>query len=74
MEREKQMTDYTRPELTAEEKTKAKHDAETTFRKYGLKGITLALVGLCFENRRLVKEINEHRAARGIAPLETFEV
>lgn len=68
------MTDYTRPELNDEEKAQAKRDAETTFRKFGLKGMVLALAGLCFENRRLVKEINEHRAARGIAPLETFEV
>jgi len=68
------MTDYTRPELTADEKNKAQADANTLFRKYGIKGVILALAGLCFENRRLVKEINEHRAARGIAPLETFEV
>ncbi len=32
------------------------------------------LAALCLENVRLVKEINEHRAARGIEPLKTFKV
>ena len=68
------MTEYTRPELTKEEQAAAKQDAHTLCRKYGIHGIVLALAALCFENRRLVKEINEHRAARDIAPLETFEV
>jgi hypothetical protein len=65
---------YTRPELTEEEKAKSKSEAQALFRKYGIQGIVLAVAGLCFENRRLVKEINEHRAARGIDPLQTFEV
>ena len=66
--------EYTRPELTKEEKLAANKDAQNIFRKHGINGVGIALVMLCMENRRLVKEINEHRAARGIAPLQTFEV
>lgn len=68
------LMDYTRPELTPEEILKAQKDARTYFRKFGYQNVLLALGSVFLENRRLVKEINEHRAARGIAPLETFEV
>lgn len=67
-------TPYTRPELTKEEHAAANKDAQAVFRKHGINGVGIALIMLCMENRRLVKEINEHRAARGIDPLPTFEI
>ena len=68
------MTDYIRPELTKAEMQAAQNDAGKLFRKYGLRNVGNMILMLCIENMRLVKEINEHRAARGIAPLEVFEV
>lgn len=66
--------EYKRPELTEEDKRKAEADAMTLIRKYGMGNLPKMLAALAVENVRLVKEIQEHRAARGIAPLETFEV
>lgn len=68
------MTAYTRPELTKEEYRHAQEDAGKLFRKYGLRNVGITILMLCIENVRLTKEVNEHRAAREIAPLETFEV
>ena len=68
------MTDYTRPELEEKEIIQARMDAQKLIRKYGMNNLPKMLSALVLENARLVKEINEHRAARGIAPLETFEV
>lgn len=41
---------------------------------YGYNNLPKMLAALCVENVRLTKEVNEHRAARGIDPLETYEV
>ena len=68
------MTDYIRPELTPEEYKLAEALAEKMIRKFGLSSILKMLAIMLIENVRLTKEVNEHRAARGIAPLETFEV
>ena len=65
---------YTRPELSDAEKKQAMKDAATLIRKYGMNKIPLMVAALCMENVRLAKEVNEHRAARGIDPLPTFEV
>lgn len=65
---------YTPPQLTDADRRQAEEDAKGLFRKYGIRNITIMLAALCLENVRLVKEINEHRAARGIEPLKTFEV
>ena len=67
-------TPYQRPELTAEDRTQAEQYAAQVFRRYGIGKVTLMIAALALENIRLVKEINEHRAARGIEPLPTFEV
>jgi len=66
--------DYTRPELTETELIQARMDAQKLIRKAGMKNLPVMFGNLCVENIRLVKEINEHRAARGIAPLEVHEV
>jgi hypothetical protein len=66
--------EYNSPELTDEDKKKAEADALKLVRKYGFANLPKMLAALCVENVRLTKEINEHRAARGIDPLETFEV
>jgi len=65
---------YTRPELTAEDHAQAEAYAAQQFRKYGLMKMTVLIAALVLENMCLVKEINEHRAARGIDPLPVFEV
>lgn len=66
--------DYTRPELNDEDVANANTYAAVLFRKNGLRNVTKILSVLILENIKLAKEVNEHRAARGIAPLETFEV
>lgn len=65
---------YQRPELTPEEKELAAENAEKLIRKYGYTNLVKMLGMLALENARLVKEIQEHRAARGFEPLPTFKV
>jgi hypothetical protein len=65
---------YQRPELTEVDKKQAAADAQKLIKKYGFNNIPKMLAALCVENIRLTKEVNEHRAAREIAPLEVFEV
>ena len=67
-------TPYTRPELEKTDVNKAHEAARTLIRKYGVHNFGKIIALLCVENVRLVKECQEHRAARGIDPLETFEV
>jgi len=67
-------TPYTRPELTKDEYRKAQEGSGKLFRKYGIRNVGNMVLALCIENMRLTKEINEHRAARDIEPLQTFEV
>ena len=66
--------DYTRPELTPEEKHQCNIDAKELIRKYGMGKVFVIIDALVIENVRLTKEINEHRAARGIDPLKTYKV
>lgn len=65
---------YQRPELADEDKAKAERDAKDLVKKHGFNNLPKMLALLCIENVRLVKEIQEHRAARGIDPLPTHEV
>lgn len=65
---------YIRPELSEEDKATAERDCKKLIQKYGYNNLPKILAALAVENIRLVKEINEHRAARGIEPLPTFEV
>jgi hypothetical protein len=67
-------TPYTRPELTAEDTKRAEEYAAKVFRRYGITKVVIMVAALALENVRLLKEINEHRAARGIEPLPMFEV
>lgn len=66
--------DYTRPVTTETDVIQARMDAQKLIRKYGMGKAQIIIQLLCLENVRLTREINEHRAARGIAPLDTFEV
>lgn len=66
--------DYKRPELTIDEIDAAEKKAKSIFRQYGLNGLVKALADLVVENMRLLKEINEHRQARGIDPLPVHKV
>ena len=66
-------TKYHAPVLTLEERNKAQAYAKKMIDKYPHRQRTFIAV-LCIENMRLVKEINEHRAARGIDPLPVHEV
>ena len=67
-------TPYQRPELTAEDRATAENHAKKLIHKWGFSNLPKMLAALCVENVRLTKEIQEHRAALGIEPLETFEV
>jgi len=67
-------TTYTRPELTKDDSRDAMDRARKLIVKYGVSNFGKIIAALCVENVRLVKEIQEHRAARGIDPLETYEV
>ena len=67
--------DYTRPELDAKDIALACTIAINKFRSYGAPFNTAQLlIDLCKTIIRLTKEVNEHRSARGIAPLGMFEV
>lgn len=68
------MTDYIRPNLTTKEQYDAEKDAKELIRKYGMSNAIKIITLLAVENVRLTKEINEHRAARGIDPLPTYKV
>ncbi len=64
---------YQRPEIEEKELIQAKMDVAKLVRKY-YRSRDQIIQLLAVENVRLVKEINEHRAARGIDPLPVFEV
>lgn len=64
---------YQRPELEEKDLIQARMDVAKLVRKY-YRSRDQIIELLAIENVRLVKEVNEHRAARGIEPLPTFEV
>ena len=68
------VSEYTRPELTKEDLKKTSEWLAGLFHKHGVMKTPQVLETLVLENVRLLKEVNEHRAARGIDPLPTFEV
>ncbi len=64
---------YERPEVTEDEKEKLTRHAR---RMAAVKDDRLRLayfVAICVENARLVREVNEHRAARGYEPLPVYD-
>ena len=63
---------YTPPALTDEDREDAKKYAEKIVRKNGPLNLGKILVVLCLENIRLLKEIQDHRAARGFKPAKEF--
>ena len=64
------MTTYTRPEITKDDMKKAGEYAKKFIVKYGVGNFGKIIVSLCAENIRLTREVNEHREARGIEPLQ----
>lgn len=66
--------EYIRPNITQKMKYDAEKSARELITKYGFNNINKIVGALAVENMRLVAEINEHRAARGIDPLPVFEV
>jgi hypothetical protein len=64
---------YTRPELDEGEVIKAHMYAAKLIRNHGMKAMPALVDMVILENTRLVKEIQEHRAARGLEPLPTVE-
>jgi ribosomal protein L31E len=64
--------DYNRPEATEEDiKAVATYGAKATNGK-SVREIRNFILLILIENVRLTKEVNDHRAARGIAPLPTY--
>ena len=64
---------YQRPELTKEDQVKAGQLAVSLTGNKSTLQIRAAMARLIMENQRLTVESNEHRAARGIEPLPTFD-
>lgn len=64
---------YQRPELTKEDQAKAGQLAVSLTGNKSTMQIRSAVAALILENHRLLLEANEHRAARGLAPLATHE-
>jgi hypothetical protein len=66
------MEHYPRPMLTPEEQAKQRELARNiNFTQFQSRGRILSK--LCEENLRLLKEVNEHRLARGFDPLPGFD-
>jgi hypothetical protein len=65
--------EYKRPELEEKDLILAKMDVAKLVRKY-YRSRDQIIELLAIENVRLTKEVNEHRAARGIDPLPVFKV
>lgn len=64
---------YPRPEVTTEEKEKISKAAR---KLAAIKDDRLRLayvIAVCLENARLVREVNEHRQARGFEPLPVYD-
>lgn len=64
---------YPRPEVTTEEKEKI---AKAARKLAAIKDDRLRLayvIAVCLENARLVREVNEHRQARGFEPLPVYD-
>lgn len=66
--------EYHAPVPSQEDKKKAEVGATKLIKEHGYNNLPKIIALLCIENVRLVKEIQEHRAARGIEPLKVFEV
>lgn len=65
--------EYQRPELSQEEKEKLRK-AATRLAAIRDDRVQLAyILAVCIENARLLKECNDHRAARGYAPLHVHD-
>lgn len=60
---------YPRPEVTRAAEHDAVALAAQLINHKSTAQIRLAVAGLLLENQRLTLEVNEHRAARGYAPL-----
>lgn len=68
------MTPYPRPELTEKDIDQAETDARALLRRYGFNNAIKIIGILAAESVRLLKEVNEHRAARGYDQLPSFKV
>lgn len=71
---EPEKIEYIRPNITTKMRYDAEKAARTLLTKYGYGNVSKIISELAIENARMVAEINEHRTARGIDPLPTFEV
>lgn len=64
---------YPRPELSQDETTRYQK-AAARLNSLNDQRIRLSyIIGLVIENARLLREVNEHRAARGFDPLPVYE-
>ena len=64
---------YERPIPTEQDQKEAGIEAKNLIRKYGMNNLPAMLVHLVLENYMLVKEIQEHRKARGFDPLPVHD-
>lgn len=66
------MNAYTRPQVTEEEKRELMN-ALNRIRRMGFQKTLIYLLNAMFENARLTREVNDHRAALGLDPLPTYQ-
>jgi hypothetical protein len=64
---------YDRPEPSEQEKVEITEFTHKLINSYGFSKLKLLFIMICFENWRLTKEVNEHRASLGFEPLPTFK-
>lgn len=68
-------TDYHRPQVSQNDVSKIAQMVRraTNTHRNSAEEIRSAFFLVCIENARLLAEVNEHRAARGLAPLPVHE-
>ena len=64
---------YNRPDLTDQQKQQLALTAHQINMMHDLRKRLAYLIAMVVENARLTAEVNEHRAARGIDPLPTYD-
>lgn len=65
---------FARPELTHDEQLKAVAVANKIARHFNVARRLDYVLVIVNDNIRLLKEVQQHRAARGLEPLETYPI
>lgn len=66
-------TEYKRPEIDEATQEAIARAVNRQINGKPFREVRKAFMAVCIENARLLAEVNEHRAARGLAPLPVYE-